>query len=794
MPPRLSTRTVAAVFLLSCSALLFQVAQTRLFSATLGYHLTFVAVSIALLGVAAGASAATLIDRRAGAPSTSRLAALASASYVLAIAVATVVDPAALDVSLAVVLLYAVSSQPYVLVSWVVVRALAADPSRAGRTYAADLGGAATGGVLAFLALPFVGAAGEYGSAAVLAAVAALVLADEKSRRRLLIAAVVPTVLLALALATVGDQLAPLRPAGFKPILEDLRRGATVEAARWDPQGRVDVVRYGALGSSSAYDFLVDPSFGGERPRSLIMRIDLDASTVIVEGGTHADGAVLDASVLATPYLLQDRPSVLVIGPGGGIDVLVALRRGARAVTGVDVNRAVIATMRDRYREYGGAIYDDPRVTVVADEARSFVRRSTDRYDVIVMTVVDSWAALQSGAYALSESYLYTEEAFADYIGHLTPSGVLSIGRWYRDPPSEMQRALEVASAGLRRTGVDRPARHLAVVRSSDFGLVLVRAAEFDETSLAPVRAFAAAHGFEMAYDPVRASGPLAATLASSGRHSPSTDDRPFFFDSVPASEVLAGRAAPAEGQQTLVAALITALLLSLALVLLPLRRTVARCDARLTRWVTRYALLLGTGFIVVEIVLLQRLTLYLGQPTLALAVGVPGLLSGAAAGSASIRRLPGGVRGAALGSALALALVLALLPIAAAATLAAPLTGRVIVAALFAIALGLPLGTAFPRVLDAAGTHERNLLAWAWGANGVASVVGSILAAGLALESGFTGLAWLAIACYLLAAVLGEAPTTAWRIAPSLSPRSPRAARSSPSPTAASRPPAGDS
>ncbi len=753
-----SALTAAAVFLLSCSALLFQVAQTRLFSATLGYHLTFVAVSIALLGVGAGATAATLIDRRPSAPSTSRLAALASASYVLAMAVATIVDPAALDVSLAVVLIYAASSLPYVLVSWVVVRALAADPAWAGRTYAADLAGAAVGGVLAFIAMPTLGAPGEYGAAAALAAIAALVLADAKARRRVALGAVLPTVLLTLALASVGDQIAPLRPAAFKPILEDLRRGATVESARWDPQGRVDVVRYGADGASSAYDFLVDTAFDGQRPRSLIMRIDLDAATLIVEGGTQADGAVLDASVLATPYLLVDRPSVLVIGPGGGIDVLVALRRGARTVTGVDVNRAVIATVQGRYRDYGGALYDDPRVTIVADEARSFVRRSSDRYDVIVMTVVDSWAALQSGAYALSESYLYTEEAFADYVGHLAPGGTLSIGRWYRDPPTEMLRAMEVAGAGLRRVGALRPERHLAVVRSAEFGLMLVRAEEFDEASMKVVRDFAGAHGFEVAYDGSRRSGRLAATFSSNG-HSPSTDDRPFFFDSVPLGETLAGRAPLAQGQQTLVAALITALLLSFALILLPLRRTVSRSDARLTRWVTGYAVLLGTGFIVVEIVLLQRLTLYLGQPTLALAVGVAGLLSGAAAGSASIRRLPGGMRGAALGSTVALAAVLVILPGAADATLAGPLVVRVIIALVFAIALGFPLGTAFPRVLNAAGAHERNLLAWAWGVNGVASVVGSIVAAGLALETGFTGLAWLAIACYVSATLLGEPP-----------------------------------
>jgi hypothetical protein len=387
------------------------------------------------------------------------------------------------------------------------------------------------------------------------------------------------------------------------------------------------------------------------------------------------------------------------------------------------------------------------------------VRRTSDRYDVIVMTVVDSWAALQSGAYALSESYLYTEEAFADYLGHLTPGGTLSIGRWYRDPPSEILRAMEVASAGLRRVGALRPERHLAVVRSGEFGLMLVRAEEWSEGSMKVVRDFAGVHGFEVAYDPSQRSGRLATTFTSSGEQAPSTDDRPFFFDSVPLAEAIAGRAPLAQGQQTLIAALVTALLLSFAVILLPLRRTVSRTDPRLTRWVTGYALLLGTGFIVVEIVLLQRLTLYLGQPTLALAIGVAGLLSGAAAGSASIRRLPGGMRGAAIGSTVALAAVLVILPGAADATLAAPLVVRVIIALFFAIALGVPLGTAFPRVLNAAGAHERNLLAWAWGVNGVASVIGSIVAAGLALETGFTGLAWLAVACYVIATLLGEPP-----------------------------------
>jgi hypothetical protein len=757
VPLSARSRVLIAVFLLSCAALIFQVAQTRLFSATFGYHLTFVAVSIALLGVGAGATAATLLAGPRRAPSDTRLAAYASATFVLALAVTSGIDAATTDTSIAVVLLYAVSSVPYVLVSWFFVRVLSSDSSRAGRTYAADLAGAAAGGVVAFVAISVLGAQAEYGLAAALAALAALIVAPAVERRRVAILALAPTVALTVALALAGDSIAPLRPAAFKAVLEDERRGGVREAARWDPQGRVDVIRTGERGTPGAYEFVVASTFHGERPPALVMRIDFDAGTEIVENGTRANGAFLDATVLGAPYVLLDRPDVLVIGPGGGIDVLLALHRDATAVTGVDVNRAVIALMRDRYRDYGGALYEDPRVTIVADEARSFVRRSNERFDVIVMTVVDSWAALQSGSYALSESYLYTEEAFVDYLRHLTPHGVLAVGRWYRDPPVEMLRLVEIAGAGLRRSGIPQPERNIVVVRHEDFGLLLVRGEPFADTDLARIRTFAADRGFEIAYEAGR--GPLADELASAGRHNPATDDRPFFFDTVPLAEVLAGRAALPQGYATLVGALFSAALLSLAVVVLPLWRALRDTDGALTRWVTANAVLFGTGFIVVELVMLQRLTLYLGQPALALAVSVAALLLGAAIGSASVPRLRGGLRGAVLASALVLAVVLAFVPAVADATLSAPLSLRIVVAAAVALALGFPLGTAFPRVLATAGEQDASLLAWAWGINGVASVIGSIVAAGLALEIGFGGLGVIAVACYLLATLLADAP-----------------------------------
>src|SRR5438094_2474698 len=284
----------------------------------------------------------------------------------------------------------------------------------------------------------------------------------------------------------------------------DLAEGMTRDIARWDPLARVDVMRFGSRGDSIHYAFLIDPSYPTEsRPPALAMELDMGALTPIIGMSSPSDLAVLDASVLGAPYELAARSNVLVIGPGGGIDVMTALRHGARSVTAVEVNRAVVALMRGPYAEYSGEVYADTRVHLVEDEARSFVRRSADRYDLVVMTVVDSFAALSSGAYALTESYLYTQEAMADYLAHLAPGGSLSVGRLYRDPPVEIVRTFKIAVAGLTALGKSNPETHIAVLRYGNFGLLLIGDRAFGAADVERLRGFASRHGFELAYDPL---------------------------------------------------------------------------------------------------------------------------------------------------------------------------------------------------------------------------------------------------------------------------------------------------
>src|SRR5258706_450710 len=306
-----------AIFFLSFGALLFQFVQTRMFSAMLDYHLTFLVVSGALLGVAGGGTAAAVMDVRARRPSSAQLS--------MAAAIATTA----------------------VLSIW-------------------------------------------------------------------------------------GETLAPPRPGPFKSDA----MGVPHEFARWDPLARVDVARYGDLGDPGHYAFLIGQGYAGPRPPALMMTLDMGAFTPIVMHANDADLAVFDASVLAAPYTLAPRDSVLIVGPGGGIDVLNALRQGVKSVTAVEVNRTEVALMRGPYAAYSGGVYLDPRVHIFEDEARSFVRRSSERYDVLAITVVDSFAALTAGACAMSPNYLYTQEAKFDYLSHLTPHAVISVTPRHRDPPA----------------------------------------------------------------------------------------------------------------------------------------------------------------------------------------------------------------------------------------------------------------------------------------------------------------------------------------------------------------------
>jgi hypothetical protein len=730
---------------LSAAALLFQFAQTRLFSATLGYHLSFLVLSGALLGVALGGTAAALIDDTPRRPRAHVLAIAAGVGVLLALLLNSQIDSRATGLLTATALAYVFSVPPLLLVSWVIVRSLRESPRATGAIYAADLAGAAVGGLLGYGLLGPIGDQGLHGLAAGLCLCAAGLLhrggtAALRTRAVLLVLATVAV----LTLGAWGETIAPPRPGPLKFVGAYLESGAARDYAYWDALARVDALRPPTGGTwSTGYPLHYAIDRPADRPMSLFL--DMGAETLILKDGQRGDLKVLDQSILSAPYELAGRASALIIGPGGGIDLNIALHKGMARVSAVEVNRAVAEVMRTRYASFGGDVYSDPRATVVVDEARSFIRRSTEQYDVMVMTVVDSGAALQSGTYALSENYLYTEEAIADYVRHLTPGGVVAIGRWY---PLEVQRTYQIALAGLRRLGHERPDDQVAILRDGNFGLVLIGQRAFSVAEIARLKDFAAFRGFDVVSSEVR-------TAWASLPDAPSTDDRPFFFDIVPIAAALAGEADLSPGYAILLIAFVLAAMLAIPGALMPLYRAARERSGSVVPRGTTTALLLGVGFIASELVVLQRLTLYLGQPSLALAIGIAAILGGAAIGSSATTRLPIGVRGAATASAAILTIVLIALPIVTDATLAAPLPIRAIVAILAGAAVGVPLGTVFPKLITAVSERGASLVSWVWAMNGTASVLGAIAGTAVALVAGFTALGVVAVGCYVVAALV---------------------------------------
>src|SRR6266576_2413783 len=303
------------IALVSAAALLFQVAQTRLFSSSYGYHLTYLVISVSLLGVGSGATLSGVFDRRSRRPSLSALALAAAASALAALFLETHIDPG-VALAPAILVAYVAGALPFVFASWIVVRSLREDPRRAGRLYSADLAGAAAGSLLA-------------------------------------IAGVVAASAMTVALTLAGDAIAPPQSGPAKrPVYGE---NITHLATRWDPHARVDVIHYDGLPTGALYLNFIDPAYAAPRPDADFMLLDQSAATQILDGS--GDMTVLRASIIAAPYELLTQPHVLIIGPGGGIDIQNALVHGASQVDAVEVNRGVSGLMRGPLSDYNGHVY-----------------------------------------------------------------------------------------------------------------------------------------------------------------------------------------------------------------------------------------------------------------------------------------------------------------------------------------------------------------------------------------------------------------------------------------------------
>ena len=785
---------LAAISLVSAGVIGLEIVLLRLYAIAQWHHFAFMIISIALLGYGASGTVLALarrwlLPRFLAAWQVNAVVFGLTAMACPALAKEIPLNPLELAWDPSQVLhfglTYLLLMVPFLCAANCVGLAFMHFGDRIGRVYRFDLVGASLGaaGVVAVL---FVLPPGD--CLRVLAALgfaAAAAAAFGKPSRAIGLAAGGVIV----ALMVPGSWVEP-RPSEYKGLSLALRVPNTeVVLEHSSPLGLLSVVRSPAIPFRHAPGLSLSSTT--EPPEQLGVFTDGDAMTAITRDVGDAGAlAYLDETTGAAAYHLLERPEVLVLGSGGGAGVLLAKLHDASRIDAAELNPALVDLVRNTYADYAGRVYDPKSVTVRVADARAAVAASTRRYDLIHLPI----RAGDGGV--LSETYVYTAEAFADYLAHLRPGGLISITRPLRLPPRDALKLFATAIEALRRAGIANPDRHLALIRGWSTTTLLIKHDAFTAQEVTALRAFAKARSFDLAYLPglQRAEANQYNILAEPylfdgatallgpereafiGRYKfdirPARDDRPYFFDfftwrALP--ELLGLRYAGGMpliewGILVLFATLIQAGVLSAVLILLPLlvwrRRGV---EQRGRPKVVAYFLALGLAFLFVEIAFIQRLVLFLGHPLYAVALVLAAFLLFAGLGAGLSARLADRLRHARFNAievavagiaVIALAYLFALPPVLA---WLMPLPAPAKIAAALAIIAPLAfwMGMPFPLGLAEVSARAPGLVPWAWGINGCASVISAVLATVLAMSIGFTAVVGLAVSLYVIAALV---------------------------------------
>ena len=784
-----SRGTFVGILLIALATLTYEILLTRIFSVTMWYHFAFVAISIAMFGMTVGALIVYLFPKwfpDEGVPHRLAICSLAfGATALLALFAHLRMIPFVAQRSLlgvfSLAVTFAVISVPFVFSGICVSVVLTRYPSRVGSLYAADLVGAALGCVTVIWALEVTDGPTVAVIVTAIACLAALAFSHGHGMslvRRLSLAAFI----LLVAFTTVNTVLVQ-RQAGLMPLT--WVKGRTEPRPLWESWNSHS--RIAISGSPDRVRTPGGPNFSATMPSDLrasqlLLNIDASAATMI----TRYDGDVRDLEFLKyditnLAHYLRREANVLVVGVGGGTDLLSAVAFDQRRVVGVELNQDILRVLTDVYADYSGNLATDPRITLINDEARAYVISHDSRFDIIQISFIDTWAATAAGAFVLSENTLYTIEGVEDFLQSLNSGGILSYTRWYNDEtPGSMFRLTALATAALARLGVADPRDHIFVVTSegdptvSGVGTILISPDPFTERDRNTLDETAARLRFDVSLSPRTAVNETFASLATSEADmlrttqgyainiEPPTDESPFFFQLLRFRNIFQPEVWQ-QGRMTfnqqavyiLGALLVTVLLLTTCCIVLPLllSRT-QRPGLEAFPYLVFFAAI-GLGFMLIEIAQMQRLNIFLGHPTYGLAVVLFTLLLAGGLGSELAQRVGQGRRGWLLWILLGVLIAAALLtPPLLAAFRGDSTTIRIVVAVILMAPMGLVMGMPFPTgMARAAGVHSR-LTPWFWGINGATSVCGSVLAVTVSLFSSISTTYWMGFCCYGLAVI----------------------------------------
>jgi predicted membrane-bound spermidine synthase len=759
------------ISLITLSVLMLELSLTRLFSATMYYHFAFMAISLALFGSGASGVFIYIVQRGLKPERTRQWLSVAAMLFALSNLFSLYVilaNPLTFETGpenyYRLARIYGAAALPFFFAGCAVTLAITRLAGEISKLYLFDLAGAALGCLLLIPVLNFIGAINIVLLVSALAALAGVLFgaSSDGSRAATIFSALLAAGITALVAYNSATHRIDIRKSkGFEET--------SVMFSKWNSFSRITVE--------------------GDFQTGVEIKIDADAATGISkDAGNSAIHQDARDSISGLVHRLKRDASVLIIGPGGGNDVMTARVFGQKQITAVEINpiiaRDVMST--EPFKGYSGSIYQQPDVRLVVDEGRSFIRNSREPYDIIQATMVDTWAATAAGAFSLSENNLYTVEAFKDYVIHLTDDGLLTMTRWYFEPPDQLLRLISLTRAMMSELGISNPARHMILVRDARTGYdrtpatYLFKRSEFNDDEVRTVETAADSIGFQVLFTPltrppnvftqlIEASHPAQFSSSYQSNVEPTRDNNPFFFNTVRLSNiwhVIEGTAG--EWQKTNLGTSILFALLGITSVLVllfiigPLVLVRGGALANGVRAKLAYLLYfacLGAGFITVEVAMIQKFILFLGHPVYSLAVVLFSVLAFSAAGS----YLSGRFREEHLPKTLSkLLVVLAALVLVYVVALSPIFYGlvhfarefRIIIAVVLMAPLAMLMGMPMPIGIRILARVAPEIIPWAWGVNGATSVMGSVAALTIAILTGFNQTLVVGAMLYVIAIV----------------------------------------
>ena len=791
---------LAGVFLITFSLLIFQILQTRILSVIAWYYMAFFAISVAMLGMTVGAVWVYLWRERFSSRSLpfilsdfALLAAVAMPASILlqfclitsfAFSLATVVSWSLLLVAMAV---------PYVFSGVVVSLALTRSPYPTGQVYGVDLLGAASGCVAVIALLNVLDGpsavivAGAISGLSSLAFAASAAPAEQRFlgskpwwRRP------TPVVIILAALALLNSIL----PIGFTPILvKDILEisGRHTAYEKWNSYSRIRV----------PHPKVEPPQLWGPSPKlpadtrvpQVAMSIDGAAGSAMF----HYDGqlssiAFLQYDLVNLAYHLPGIHKSAVIGVGGGRDIMSAHLFGVKDITGVELNPIFIYlhTRHPFFKNYSN-LTTLPDLKLHVDDARSWFAATSEKFDLEQMSMIDTWAATGAGAFSLSENGLYTLEGWRAFLKSLNNDGIFTVSRWYsRGDVDETGRMIGLATAALLDVGVKDVRQHLYVATVNNIATLVLSKSPFTAEQVDALNHAVQNGGFTvlLAPDHLPESNMLREITASRDSHTLNSvlsssyldltvpiDTRPFFFNELRIFDVpslitivhrlRAGQLQPGVIVGNMIASGVLVMILFLsviaviATILIPLRSAARECSSRLVIAGSLYFSLIGMGFMLAEIALLQYFSVYLGHPIYSLGVCLFSLILASGLGSLTSDKLRLNSRGKLLGWGIVVMAYLVameqILPGVFQSTTARERLVRISISLAAIMPLGFLLGFAFPTGMRLVEAVDGGPTPWFWGINGAAGVLASVLGVMLSMSLGINVTILISAACYLI-------------------------------------------